>query len=182
MYGIVDCRNPTDFLEKMHKSAIYILCGRWWTVQSVSGASIGSERLTPLPVRSWYVSDAAYPDGWEVWNDEPEGRLVLVYHPEVFDGSAFPPACMPTITVSPSSPDRPPGERPVPGRWYVTLYLEPDVRVREEDGRFDSRERALDGARDIATRFATGQIEYREVYQIPREGYLDELDSLTGGA
>lgn len=123
---------------------------------------------------------AGFPDGWVVWNDEPEGRAVYVFRPEIFDSQAFPPACLPTLTVSPSSPDRPAGEGIGEGSWYVTLYLEPDVRLRELDRRFDSREGAISGARELASDFVSGAIDFRSYYQVPREEYLDELESLTG--
>jgi hypothetical protein len=121
-----------------------------------------------------------FPEGWAIWNDEPDGRAVYVFRPDVFDSQAFPPACLPTISVTPSSPDRPPGEQVPGGDWYVTLYLEPDVRLREYDGRFDSRAGAVAGAREVAGEFAAGEIDFREYYQVPREAYLDELESLTG--
>lgn len=119
------------------------------------------------------------PDGWVVWNDEPGGRVILVYRPDVFDTQAYPPACLPTLTVTPTSPDRPAGERPH-GSWYVTLYLEPDVRLREHDGRFETREEALSGARELAATFGAGDIDVRAVYQVPREDYLAKLLELTG--
>lgn len=125
------------------------------------------------------VGTDGFPEGWAIWSDEPDGRAVYVYRPDVFDSQAFPPACLPTISVAPSSPDRPPGER-VGDDWYVTLYLEPDVRLREYDGRFDSRTAAVTGAREVATAFAAGEIDFREYYQVPREAYLAELESLTG--
>lgn len=121
-----------------------------------------------------------FPDGWVVWNDEGDGRAIYVYRPEVFDSQAFPPACLPTLTVGPSSPDRPPGERVPGGDWFVTLYLEPDVRLREYGGRFESRAVAVAGAQEAARAFAAGEIDFRAAYQVPREAYLDELESLTG--
>jgi len=33
---------------------------------------------------------------------------------------------------------------------------------------------------DLAERFADGEIDYRGAYQVPREGYFDELDELVG--
>ena len=126
------------------------------------------------------TGSAGFPEGWVVWNDEPDGRAVYVFRPEVFDSQAFPPACLPTLTVSPSSPDRPAGEGISQGTWYVTLFLEPDVRLRDLDGRFDSREEAVSGAHELASDFASGEIDFRSYYQVPREEYLDELESLTG--
>jgi hypothetical protein len=58
-------------------------------------------------------------DGWQVWNAETGGRVVLAYRPDVSDGDAFPAACLPTPTVAPGeSPDPPRG----PGRWYAARH------------------------------------------------------------
>jgi hypothetical protein len=122
----------------------------------------------------------ALPAGWEVWNEEPGGRVILAYRPDVFDSEAFAPACLPTITVAPGSLDRPPTGRGRGDGWYAAIYLEPHVRVRECDARFEGREPAIGGAREIADRFARGAIDYRGAYQQPREAYLDRLDDLTG--
>ncbi|WP_440005608.1 DUF5820 family protein [Halomicrococcus sp. SG-WS-1] len=118
------------------------------------------------------------PESWTVWNDEHEGRCVLAYRPDVFDAQAFPAPCMPTISLTPGSPNRPPGERSGEA-WYVTFYLEPEVSL-PGTRRFDSREAAVDGAVDLAAEFAAGEIDYRDAYQVPREEYLDRLDELTG--
>lgn len=121
------------------------------------------------------------PAGWEVWSEEPEGRVVLAYRPDVFDSEAFDAACLPTLTVAPGrSPDRPPMGRDRADGWHVVLYLEPQVRIRACDRSFADRESAVAGARDIAERFAGSEIDYRGAYQRPREAYLDRLDTLTG--
>jgi hypothetical protein len=126
-------------------------------------------------------STEALPEGWEVWNEEPEGRIVLAYRPDVFDSEAFDPACLPTITVAPGrSPDRPPTRRERAEGWHAVLYLEPQVRVRDCDASFPDREAAVAGARRIAGEFARGEIDYRGAYRRPREAYLDRLDDLTG--
>lgn len=122
------------------------------------------------------------PDAWEVWSEESDGRLVLAYRPDVFDGSEFPAACLPTLYLTHGRRTRRPGTNPTDtptDDWYVTLYLEPDV-YHPETHRFPSRDSALDCAVDIATRFDDGQIDYRALYQIPRDRYLDRLDELTG--
>lgn len=120
-------------------------------------------------------------EDWVVWSDESAGRSVLVYRPDVFDTQAFPPECLPTIYLTSQSPDRPPGERSRgPERWHVLLYLEPDVRARGRDATYETRERAVDGAVELARAFADGEVDYRGLYQVPREAYLDELDRLTG--
>lgn len=121
------------------------------------------------------------PAGWTVWNEEPGGRLILVFRPDVFDTEAFDPACLPTLSVGPgASPDAPPERRAASGSWYVALYLEPEVRVRDSDAAHDDREAAVEGALEIAERFAAGAIDYRAAYRRPREAYLDRLDALTG--
>lgn len=119
------------------------------------------------------------PDGWVVWADDAGGRTVFAYRPGLFDGAQFPAPCLPTIYVSDGS------RRPRPGagsrrtdEWHAKLFLEPEVDV--ETRVFDDREAALDGAVDIAERFAHGQIDYRAAYQVPREEYLERLDTLVG--
>ena len=105
------------------------------------------------------------PSGWQVWNEEEGGRLVLAYRPDVFDSSAFPPACLPTITVAPGdSPDQL-AER----------------RARAADGRYDERDDAVVAAKELAERFVSGEVDYRGVYQQPRDAYLDRLDELVAG-
>lgn len=121
------------------------------------------------------------PAGWTVWNEEPGGRLILAYRPDVFDTEAFDPACLPTISVAPgASPDDPPDRRAASDAWYVALYLEPDVRVRDCDATHDTRDAAVEGAAATAERFAAGGVDYRGAYQLPRDDYLDRLDALTG--
>jgi len=119
------------------------------------------------------------PDGWQVWSEEPH-RLVLVYRPDVFDSQAFPAPCLPTIYLTKGRRGRRPGNaRPRPGDpWYVTLSLEPEVSRERE--RHDDREAAVDAAVDLATAFTRGRVDYRGLYQVPREDYLDRLDDLTG--
>jgi hypothetical protein len=126
------------------------------------------------------MNERDLPDGWRVWNDD-EGATILVYRPDVFDTQQFPAPCLPTIRVT----QRPPTERKRragsnPSGWFVSLRLEPEVRVKSADQGFETREAAADGARDLAERFAAGDVDYRDAYQIPREDYLDELDDLTG--
>lgn len=119
------------------------------------------------------------PDGWVVWHD---GRtdLVLVYRPDVFDTEAFPAACLPTIYVTRGRRSRRPG-RSAGGPadpWIVTLTLEPEIEGPTRE--FDDRDAAEDGACALAAAFASGELDYREYYLRPREGYLDRLDELTG--
>lgn len=118
------------------------------------------------------------PEEWTVWNEEHEGRVILAFRPDVFDSQAFPAPCMPTIYVTNGSRRQRPGvSRIETDTWYATLLLEPEVEGPTEA--FDSRDAAVDGAVDVARRFAAGDVDYRDLYQVPREEYLDELDELT---
>lgn len=118
------------------------------------------------------------PEGWERWSDGDE-KAVLVYRPDVFDGADFPPACMPTIYLTRGKRRRKPGRGTRPDEpWYVTLFLEPEVNGDEQS--YDRRDDADRAARDLASRFARGAIDYRELYQVPREDYFEKLDELTG--
>ena len=119
------------------------------------------------------------PAGWEVWNAEPGGRVVLAFRPDVFDGTAFPPACLPTLTVGPGrSPDARPDRRSASGPWHVALYLEPDVRVRDVGATLEDRQAAVERAVEVAAAFTAGEVDYRGAYLDPREPYLDRLDAL----
>lgn len=126
------------------------------------------------------MSFDALAEGWTVWNDEPEGRAILAYRPDVFDTEQFPAACMPTIFVSNGSRARRPGAAQIrTGTWHVTLFLEPEIEAETE--RYDSRDAAVEGAVAYAVRFAKGDVDYRSLYQVPREEYFAKLDELTGG-
>ena len=122
------------------------------------------------------------PDGWSVWSSDADGRLVLAYRPDVFDGSTFPPPCLPVCYVTPGAKSRPPGRNPTDRSadddWFVTLTLEPEVSVTTE--RVADREAALATARDLTERFHAGDLAYESAYQVPREAYLERLDELTG--
>ena len=123
-----------------------------------------------------------FPAGWELWSDG-EVKVVFVYRPDVFDAGEFPAACLPTIYVTHGRRERRPGTdlRSRPGeQWYVTLFLEPEVE-RDAEIRED-RPAAIAAARDLSDRFARGDLDYRGLYQVPREVYLDRLDELTGRA
>lgn len=119
------------------------------------------------------------PPSWEVWNEE-QGRIVLAYRPDVFDGGSLPAACMPTIYVTRGKRGRRPGGQRVGEQWYVTLYLEPDVDCGTDS--YESRETAIDGAVALAEDFDTGQVDYRAVYQVPREAYFERLDDVIDAA
>jgi hypothetical protein len=121
------------------------------------------------------------PESWQVWNEDEAGSAILVYRPDVFDSQQYPAPCLPTIHLS----QRPPTQRrrragSTHDGWYVSLTLEPEVRVKAVDARFDAREAAAAGAVDLARRFDAGDVDHRGAYQAPRDDYLDELDDLTG--
>ncbi len=123
------------------------------------------------------------PENWVVWNDGDDGRSVLAYRPDVFNGEEFPPACLPTLYLTQGRRSRRPKTNPndkVGDRdWYVTLYLEPEVYLRE-DHRFSSRPAAVECTVELARAFDDGEIDYRGLYQVPRERYFERLDELTG--
>ncbi|WP_436924055.1 DUF5820 family protein [Halosimplex amylolyticum] len=117
-------------------------------------------------------------DDWVVWSEERH-KAVLAYRPDVFDSDAFPAPCLPTVYLTKGRRRRHPGDQTRPDDpWFVTLYLEPEVN-RPED-RYDSREEAQAGAVELAGRFAAGDVDYRSLYQVPREAYFEKLDELTG--
>ena len=119
------------------------------------------------------------PPSWEVWNEE-EGRIVLAYRPDVFDTHDYPAPCLPTIYLTHGRRSRRPGaERSTTGdSWHVTLYLEPEVN--DDERSYEDGESAREGALALAEQFAAGDIDYRSLYQVPREEYFDRLDELTG--
>ncbi len=125
------------------------------------------------------IDDAALGDGWQVWN-AAEDRVILTYRPDVFDSNEFPAPCLPTIYVTHGHRRR----RPGPPRthdpddpWLVTLYLEPEVNHPPSE--FDSRHEAITAAQDLSRDFVEGHIDYRSLYQIPRDAYLEQLDTMT---
>lgn len=120
------------------------------------------------------------PDGWVRWS-EAEEKLVWAYRPDVFDGGEYPPPCLPTLYVTRGQRSRRPGggrDPPPDAAWYVTLFLEPEVSRDAEE--FSDRPAAVDGARALARRFTAGDIDYRALYQVPREAYFERLNELTG--
>ena len=119
-------------------------------------------------------------EGWRLWNEEPNGRAIVVFRPDVFDADRFPAPCLPTVYLTNGSRRARPGAgQRRTDRWHVTLFLEPDVEA--ESTTFDERAAALEGVRDVTARFVAGEIDYRGAYQVPREAYLDELDELIRG-
>lgn len=121
------------------------------------------------------------PPGWERWTAEDAGRVVLTFRPDVFDGTAFPPGCLPTVTVAPGGrPNARPERRTRATQWYVALYLEPDVRLRDVDESFRSREAAIERAVAVTDAFVAGHYDVRGAYRDPPAAYLDRLDDLVG--
>ncbi|WP_232685951.1 DUF5820 family protein [Halobacterium zhouii] len=123
------------------------------------------------------------PESWEVWNEDPGGSTILVYRPDVFDSHQYPAPCLPTIQVA----QRPPTQRKRRATteydsWHVSLALEPEVRVKDEDATFDTHGAAVEAAIELAARFDDGDVDYRGAYQVPRDEYLERLDGLTGDA
>lgn len=124
------------------------------------------------------MSFEALPEGWEVWNEEPEGRTILVFRPDVFNEERFPAECLPTIYLTNGSRRQRPGAgQYATDEWHVVLFLEPEIEAVSET--YDERPVAVDAAVDVATRFADGDVDYRAAYQVPRETYFERLDELT---
>ena len=126
------------------------------------------------------LEESALGEGWTVWNAETE-RAILAYRPDVFDGSAFPAPCMPTIYIARGRRSRrPEGNRNLPpdAPWLVRLRMEPEID-RKPDA-YDTRSDAVQAAIGLTERFADGEIDYRSLYQVPREAYLGKLDELVG--
>jgi len=128
------------------------------------------------------MDETRLPEGWTVWNREPDGNLVLAYRPDVFDGDAFPAACLPTLYLAQGSRRRRPGppRDATEAQWDVTLYLEPEVEHPTAGGTYDDRNGAVEGLLTAARRFSAGNFDLRDLYQVPREQYLDRLEALTG--
>ena len=126
------------------------------------------------------MSFESLPDGWRVWNEEPSGRAILVYRPDVFGGDDLPDACLPTIYLTNGSRDARPGSgQYATEEWHVVCFLEPEIEAVAET--YESREAGAAGAVDVAERFASGAIDYRAAYQVPREDYFARLDEVIGG-
>jgi hypothetical protein len=138
-----------------------------------------SERAFHLGRPPPNMSLDALPNEWTVWNEEPEGRVILTYRPDVFDADAFPAACLPTIYVTNGSRNARPGAGQLQtDEWHATLFAEPEIELATKQ--LDSRAAAIEAAVDIAERFADGEVDYRGSYQVPREAYFEKLDELTG--
>lgn len=128
------------------------------------------------------LSDASLGDGWTVWN-ATDDRAIAVYRPDVFEESNFPAPCLPTVYVARGRRTRrPEGNRNLPpdAPWLVRLRLEPEIDRDPEA--YDTRREAIEATERLTREFATGEIDYRALYQLEREAYLDALDELTGRA
>ena len=122
------------------------------------------------------MSFEALPDGWRVWNEEPSGRAILVYRPDVFSGDDLPAACLPTIYLTNGARNARPGSgQYATDEWHVVLFLEPEVEAVSET--LDDRD-----AGAAAERFVEGEVDYRAAYQVPREDYFERLDECIDGA
>lgn len=122
------------------------------------------------------MNEGALPAGWELWNDEALGPIVLVFRPDVFDGDRYPDECLPTIYVSRARDPRQPPRFHGTSAWQVELRLEPTVPLSTR--RVTDREEAREAAIELATSFTGGELDYRAAYQVPREEYLAALDTL----
>ncbi len=125
------------------------------------------------------LEESALGEGWVVWNAEDD-RAILAYRPDVFDGSAFPSSCLPTIYLARGRRTRrPEGNRNLPpdAPWLVRLRLEPDVERKPEA--YDDRADAIEATERLTRDFSAGEIDYRSLYQVPREAYLEKLEELT---
>ncbi len=119
-------------------------------------------------------------DGWEIWNNEPQGRIILAYRPDIFNTTDFPAACLPTITIAPGpSPNAPPDHRQASSTWHVVLYLEPRVRVTKKDTTVATRPEAIEQAISLSHEFTDGQIDFTDAYIDPRLDYIMKLNQLT---
>ncbi len=125
------------------------------------------------------MSFEALPDGWRVWNEEPSGRAILVYRPDVFGGDDLPAECLPTVYLTNGSrKPRPGAGQYATDEWHVVLFLEPEIEAVAET--HDGREAGAAAAVDVAERFAAGDVDYRGAYQVPRPDYFERLDEYVG--
>jgi len=121
------------------------------------------------------MSFEALPDGWRVWNEEPSGRAILVFRPDVFGGDDLPAECLPTIYLTNGSRKPRPGSgQYATDEWHVVLFLEPEIEAIAET--HDGRAAGAAAAVDVAKRFSDGAVDYRGAYQVPRPEYFDRLD------
>ena len=119
------------------------------------------------------------PEGWRVWNEEPSGRAILVYRPDVFGTGDLPNECLPTVYLTNGARNARPGSgQYATEEWHVVLFLEPEIEAVAETR--ESREAGAEAAVDAAERFVAGEVDYRAAYQVPREDYFARLDEFVG--
>jgi len=95
------------------------------------------------------MSFEALPDGWRVWNEEPSGRAILVYRPDVFGGDDLPSECLPTIYLTNGARNARPGSgQYATEEWHVVLFLEPEIEAIAET--YESPEAGAAAAVDVA--------------------------------
>ncbi len=118
------------------------------------------------------------PTGWRIWNNEPGGKRILVFRPDIFsERNDLPAMCLPTIHVTNGSQaSRPGASQRQTDTWHVILTLEPEIEAITDS--YETRQTALTGAHNIAERFAQGRINYRDPYQVPRPDYFQMLDTV----
>ncbi|CAJ53101.1 DUF5820 family protein [Haloquadratum walsbyi] len=118
------------------------------------------------------------PIGWQIWNNEPGGKRILVFRPDIFsERNDLPAMCLPTIHVTNGSQASRPGASQIQtDTWHVILTLEPEIEAITKS--YETRQTALTSAHDIAERFTQGKIEYRDPYQVPRPDYFQMLDDV----
>lgn len=124
------------------------------------------------------MNDADLPPGWTVWHDRPDDIVVLAYRPDLFDGSNYPAACLPTIAIKPERLRGPRGKpRPAGAAtsWTATLTLEPDVVIERRTA--SEREAAIETARALASAFVSNEYDLRSSYPDPHQSYLERLEA-----
>lgn len=118
------------------------------------------------------------PTGWHLWNEESDGRVILLYRPDIFsEDQDLPPECIPTLLISNGSrANRPGASQLTTDTWHAALTLEPDIDLRIQA--FNARQRAIEGGYALAQSFHAGEFDFRDPYQVPREAYFTRLDSV----
>ena len=127
------------------------------------------------------VNEAELPAGWTVWHERPDDLCILAYRPDIFDGSEFPAACLPTITIKPARTRGPRG-RPNPAEiatsWVTVLTVEPDVEIVRTVG--ETRSTAINAGIEFSQAFSNGSLDIEGAYTDPHEQYLETLLTRRG--
>lgn len=127
------------------------------------------------------MDERELPRGWTTWHGGVDDILVLTFRPDIFDGSAYPAPCLPTLAVK---PERSRGRRGRPrssrsgGTWCAELTIEPNVTLGRRTA--PDRATAIDRGIELAEQFVCGSIDLREAYPEPREAYLEKVEELVG--